>query len=72
MEKSSNGGAKKTGVMPRDFFIDPTDNFILIGHQNSNDIFVFKRDQKTGLLTYANKKLEIGSPVCLKMTPVID
>ncbi|MBU1371130.1 MAG: lactonase family protein [Bacteroidetes bacterium] len=66
------GATSTLGQMPRDFFIDPTDNFILIAHQNSDDIFVFKRDQQTGLLTYANKKLEIGSPVCLKMTPVID
>ncbi len=60
------------GQMPRDFFIDPTDNFILIAHQGSNDIFVFKRNKQTGLLTYTNKKLEIGSPVCLKMTPVTE
>jgi 6-phosphogluconolactonase len=60
------------GQTPRDFLIDPTDNFILIAHQNSNDIFVFKRDQQTGLLTYTNKKLKIGSPVCLKMTPLVE
>ncbi len=66
------GTTSTLGQMPRDFFIDPTDNFILIAHQGSNDIFVFKRNKHTGLLTYTNKKLEIGSPVCLKMTPFID
>lgn len=64
------GETSTLGQMPRDFIIDPTDQFLLIAHQNSNDIFVFKRDQKTGLLTYINKKIELGSPVCLKMVPV--
>jgi 6-phosphogluconolactonase len=66
------GETSTLGQMPRDFFIDPTDNFILIAHQKSDDIFVFKRNKQTGLLTYTNKKLEIGSPVCLKMTPVVE
>lgn len=64
------GETSTLGEMPRDFIIDPTDHFLLIAHQNSNDIFVFKRDQKTGLLTSINKKIELGSPVCLKMTAV--
>lgn len=64
------GETSTLGEMPRDFIIDPTDHFLLIAHQNSNDIFIFKRNQKTGLLTYINKKIELGSPVCLKMTPL--
>lgn len=57
------------GKTPRNFIIDPTDNFLLVANQNSDDIYIFKRDKKTGMLTYSNQMLKIGSPVCLKMTP---
>lgn len=66
-------GAQSTlGKTPRNFMIDPTDNFLLVANQNSDDVFVFKRDKSTGMLTYINEKISLGSPVCLKMTPVID
>jgi 6-phosphogluconolactonase len=55
------------GKTPRNFMIDPTDNFLLVAHQNSDNIFVFKRNKKTGLLTYTNIEIKLGSPVCLKM-----
>jgi len=58
------------GDTPRNFMIDPTDQFLLVANQNSNDIFVFKRDQKTGLLEDIHEKISIGNPVCLKMTPL--
>ena len=57
------------GETPRNFMIDPTDQFLLVANQNSNDVYVFKRDKKTGLLTDINEKITIGNPVCLKMTP---
>jgi 6-phosphogluconolactonase len=66
-------GAQSTlGKTPRNFMIDPTDQFLLIAHQNSDDVLVFKRDKNTGMLTYANEKINVGSPVCLKMTAVIE
>lgn len=55
------------GKTPRNFMIDPSDNFLLVAHQNSDNIFVFKRDKKTGLLQYTNIEIKVGSPVCLKM-----
>ena len=39
------------GVTPRNFTIDPTGNYLLVAHQNSGNIVVFKRNQQTGLLT---------------------
>lgn len=56
------------GNGPRNFTIDPTGNFLLVGNQNSNDIVIFKRDQKTGILTATGKKVELCSPVCLVFT----
>lgn len=51
---------------PRNFAIDPSGNFLLVANQNSNDIVIFKRDQKTGLLTPTGKKILVDKPVCLK------
>ena len=54
------------GIMPRNFVIDPTGNFLLIGHQKSDNIIVFKRNMTTGLLIQTNQTINVGSPVCLK------
>ena len=66
------GSQSTLGKTPRNFMIDPTDQFLLVANQNSDDVFVFKRDKTTGMLTYTNEKISLGSPVCLKMTPIID
>ncbi len=54
-----------TGKGPRNFAIDPTGNFVLIAHQNTNNITVFKIDKTTGNLTDSGRKLELCAPVCL-------
>lgn len=53
------------GKGPRDFSIDPTGNFLLVGHQYTNNIVVFKRDKATGKLTDTGKRIELCAPVCL-------
>ncbi|MES2574948.1 MAG: lactonase family protein [Bacteroidota bacterium] len=58
------------GNTPRNFTIDPTGNFLLVGNQNSNNIVVFKRDKKTGSLTATGKKVQLCSPVCLVFTKI--
>lgn len=60
---------KTGGKGPRNFAIDPSGNFLLIAHQYTNDIIIFKRDIKTGRLTNTNKKIELCSPVCLVFNP---
>lgn len=55
------------GKAPRNFMIDPTGNFLLVANQNTNNIVIFKRDKKTGLLAPTGKQIEIPNPVCLKM-----
>ena len=57
------------GKGPRNFAIDPTGNYLLVAHQNSNNIVVFKRNSSTGELTDTGKRLELCSPVCLVFTP---
>lgn len=65
------GKQSTLGKVPRNFLIDPSDNFLLVANQNSDDVYVFKRNRKTGLLSYTNEMIKVGSPVCLKMTPVV-
>ena len=55
---------------PRNFAIDPTGNFVLVGNQNGNDIAIFKRDKNTGLLSDTNKRIQVDKPVCLKFVAI--
>ena len=57
------------GSSPRNFTIDPTDNYVLVANQKTNNISIFKRDRTTGMLTDTEKKIEVCSPVCLVFTP---
>lgn len=66
------GSQSSLGKTPRNFMLDPTDQFLLVAHQNSDDVFVFKRDKTSGMLTYTNEKISLGSPVCLKMIAVAE
>lgn len=61
----SKGQISTLGKGPRNFVIDPTGNFLLVGHQYTNDIVIFKRDATTGSLTTTGKKIALCSPVCL-------
>lgn len=54
------------GKTPRNFSIDPSGNYLLVANQNSNDIIIFKRDSKTGLLSDTGNKIVVGKPVCIK------
>jgi len=57
-----------TGEMPRNFVIDPTGNFLLVG--NTKGVIIFKVTKATGKLMLTSKFIKIESPVCLKMIPV--
>jgi 6-phosphogluconolactonase len=53
------------GSGPRNFTLDPTGKYLLIAHQNSNTIVIFKRDTTSGLLQTTNKYSTICKPACL-------
>jgi 6-phosphogluconolactonase len=55
------------GKTPRNFMIDPTDNYLLVANQNTDNIVVFKRDKQTGALSTTGIEIKVGSPVCLQM-----
>jgi 6-phosphogluconolactonase len=70
----ANGHLKKIGHQsslgksPREFAIDPTGNWLIVGNQNSDTVYVFKRDQQSGLLDPTPKQhFELGSPVDFKL-----
>ena len=55
------------GKTPRNFVIDPSGNFLLVANQGSDNVFIFKRNPRTGLLSLTQNKIEVDSPVCLKL-----
>ena len=62
------GQISSLGKEPRNFAIDPTGNFLLVAHQYTNDIVIFKKNKMTGLLDNTGKKIALCSPVCLVFT----
>jgi 6-phosphogluconolactonase len=58
------------GKTPRSFAIDPTGTLLFVGNQGSNNIVVFRVDQKTGRLTPTGQVIDEASPVCLKFLKI--
>ena len=54
------------GETPRNFNIDPTENFVIVANQSSNNIVVFRRDNKTGLLSKLSDNTKVLHPSCLQ------
>jgi 6-phosphogluconolactonase len=61
----SKGQVSTLGKGPRNFAIDPTGKFLLVAHQYSNDIVIFKINKRKGTLTDTKKRFDLCSPVCL-------
>ncbi|RQH08650.1 lactonase family protein [Paraburkholderia dinghuensis] len=57
------GRQSSLGKTPREFSIDPTGRWLIVGNQNSDTAYVFRRDPQTGLLGPDPKRLDIGAPV---------
>lgn len=55
------------GKTPRNFMIDLKGEFIMVGHQDTDNIMIFKIDPKTGKLRFTGNQANVPSPVCLKM-----
>ena len=64
------GHTSTLGKGPRNFAIDPTGNYLLVGHQHSNEVVIFKRDKSTGSLTDTGKRIPLCSPVCLVFSKI--
>jgi len=58
------------GKTPRHFNFDPSGKYLLAANQDSDEIVVFSRNLKTGLLADTGKRIAVGKPVCLKWISV--
>jgi len=54
---------------PRNFNIDPTGQYALVGSQDGNEVLVFKIDAQ-GALQPTGSKVEVGAPICIRFLPV--
>jgi 6-phosphogluconolactonase len=55
------------GNWPRNFIVDPSGKFLLVGNERSDNISVFRIDKKTGLPSQQVCSVVTGKPVCLKI-----
>ncbi len=55
------------GEHPRNFGIDPSGNFLLVANMNTNNVVVFKRDLKTGLLQKLPKEIKVKRPASIQI-----
>ena len=53
------------GIMPRNFNLTPDGKYLITAHQESHDVAVFERDQKTGKLTPTPWTTKAHKPVYL-------
>ncbi len=58
------------GMIPRNFAIDPTGQFLLAANEDSGNIVVFRIDATTGSLTPTGQVVEVPAPVCITFGPV--
>jgi 6-phosphogluconolactonase len=58
------------GDWPRNFVIDPSGKFLLVGNQKSDSIAVFKLNKTTGLPVGTAKRYKATMPACLKFIQV--
>ncbi|WP_066192675.1 lactonase family protein [Gracilibacillus timonensis] len=54
------------GDWPRDFVLDPSEQFIVASNQESGTIVLFERDPEAGTLTLVQKDVAAPEAVCLK------
>ncbi len=60
------GRQSTQGKTPRNFAIDPTGKYLLVGNQGTDEIVVFSRNLNSGLLTDTGNRISVGAPVCLE------
>jgi 6-phosphogluconolactonase len=62
--------ASTQGKTPTSFEIDPTGTLLFAANEGSDNIVIFRIDQKTGRLSPSGEVLEVPSPVCVKFLKV--
>ena len=62
--------AATQGKTPTSFAIDPTGTLLFAANERSDNIVIFRIDQKTGQLSPSGEVLEVPSPVCVKFLKI--
>ena len=58
------------GKTPRNFAIDPTGSWLLAANEDSNDIVVFRIDEKSGRLSATGDVVQVPSPTCVTFVAI--
>ena len=58
------------GKTPREFIIDPSGRWLIVGNQDSDGIYVFRREIDTGRLEPDPQKIALAKPADFKLIPV--
>jgi len=58
--------SKLVGKSPRDFEFMPGEKFVLLGHENSNELFSYAYDVQSGAFTPAHGPFGLYRPVYVK------
>jgi 6-phosphogluconolactonase len=53
------------GKIPRNFVLDPTERWMLVANQDSNNVSVFARNPETGVLAEQGKSVAAAAPMCI-------
>ncbi len=53
------------GKIPRNFVLDPTERWMLVANQDSNNVSVFARNPETGVLAEQGKAFAVPAPMCI-------
>ncbi len=65
-------GHAKTGFKtPRNFAFDPSGAYCLVGSQSTNEVFIHRVHEKTGLMELVGLPVKVGSPVCFRFAPEV-
>jgi 6-phosphogluconolactonase len=57
--------APTEGETPRDFNLDPSEQFVVVGHQDTDNLTLFERDADSGKLTVLQKDVYAPEVVCV-------
>jgi 6-phosphogluconolactonase len=53
------------GKIPRNFVLDPTERWMLVANQDSNNVSVISRNPETGVLAEQGKTFAVPAPMCI-------
>ena len=53
------------GSVPRDFHLNKDERFVVIGHQESDNLTLYERNIETGILTLCQKDFFAPEVVCV-------